>query len=237
MIGVRVDPVEWCNYGDGVKRSFATPESAGKIVAKKAKGVDNYAAPHNINPVVRSYFGKFATHHLSTFDPLRQEPFASERSIDRLSEFLDSSPPEHIIMPYICGLIGTGVGAQFMGYMETYSKIPSIEQIAKDPKNVPMPQNDVGLLTAVTGACAAYCKALKPEALLKKKRVYDVADMCAPAEDVSNIFIWCADLPPEYALYLAKELWDVRPDILDLAGYVDVFRKKHWAIANRAVGR
>ena len=143
MIGMIPSPDSWSSWAKGVANRLQDEEcvkSIAKVVSPLREDTSEfYAGPGSISPIVLSYFTKLCREHFSTFDPARQAPFCSARSITRLSEFLSSSPPEHIILPYACGLIGSAVGTQFVDYMRIWKEVPDFDRVIEDA-NFPLPR-------------------------------------------------------------------------------------------------
>ncbi len=227
MIGVAPSPDSWSKYMTGVSNEIEDKQTINKIT-KRVTSPEFYAGPGCTSPIVLSYFTKFRRAQFSTFDPTKQSPFASARSITRLSEFIDSSPPDDIVAPYICGLVGNAVGLEFIGYMNTYASVPDFEEVAADYKKFPVPaQNNPALQCAISSAAIDWCTLRKQAEVGKNK--YEEKYYTTPAKKVDAIISWMTKFPAEYAAYFMDSVSDLRPGTMEYNAYMKEFRPKHFA--------
>lgn len=86
-------------------------------------------------------FMQFRKPLLSTFDPGKPDKaFATPRSWKKaLNYYADTKMPDHIKQAAMAGAIGEGPAAEFWGFVDVWGKMPSMQEIEKNPEKVAVP--------------------------------------------------------------------------------------------------
>ena len=108
-------------------------------------------------------FLSFRRNYLMNFDAADEDlAFATPRSWEMVSNLLNEvSDDADEIYPLLCGLVGSGVMAEFMTWTRIYEKLPDISDIFAG-KQPPIPDN-IDALYALTSAMTAYAREHKED--------------------------------------------------------------------------
>ncbi len=117
----------------------------------------DWASANKLNHKVIAYLGS-RPEYLHDFDPDHNDKtFACPRTWEFVSKIVESSSrPLTEMVPLISGIIGEAVAREFIIYSETYTKLPTMAEIIKDPTNAKLDRNEPGLLFAVSHMIAAH---------------------------------------------------------------------------------
>lgn len=98
-------------------------------------------------------FLRFRPKLLHDFDPRSSsKAFASPRSWEFLSRIMDSNPDVSLLHDLAQGTVGIGAAAEFMGFLEIWRELPSVEEILSAP--------DIAYIPSEPAALYALCEAL-----------------------------------------------------------------------------
>lgn len=118
-----------------------------------------YALKNDFDPRVISYI-KMNGENLNNFNPENQleDTFSSPRTWEFASKILktiysktNSFDVPNEYRPLLVGTLGESVGCSFMGYLEVYNRIPTFEEIMRDPQNTKIPHEKELLYALVIG--------------------------------------------------------------------------------------
>lgn len=90
---------------------------------------------NGIHPFVMGYLKAFPK-HLWSDEGAESETFACPRQWAQVSKFCNSNP--RIRQRLVRGLVGRGIAGQFEAAIKTF-KLPSLEDVIKDPRRCPIP--------------------------------------------------------------------------------------------------
>jgi hypothetical protein len=108
----------------------------------------NWAASNKVHPHVIAYT-KFSPDALMTFDPAKsQDPYATYRSWEYVSNVLKTNPQERFIRECVAGLVGKGVATTFMAFRDTCANLPDPQQALNHPHSFVAP-SDPGVMNAI----------------------------------------------------------------------------------------
>jgi len=108
----------------------------------------NWAASNKVHPHVIAYT-KFSPDALMTFDPAKsQDPYATYRSWEYVSNVLKTNPEERFIRECVAGLVGQGVATTFMAFRDTCANLPDPKLALAQPHSF-VPPVDPGVMNAV----------------------------------------------------------------------------------------
>jgi hypothetical protein len=102
-------------------------------------------------------FIKFRQNLLHVFDAqARALAFPTPRAWEFVSNLLKTGKLSPEILPaMINGSVGEGAGAEFVGFLRVFEKMPDIDGILLNPKTAPLPTDSPATLYAVTSALSA----------------------------------------------------------------------------------
>ncbi|MCR5814767.1 MAG: MoxR family ATPase [Desulfovibrio sp.] len=90
---------------------------------------------------------------LHDFDPTsRAKAFASPRSWEFVARILDAGPRQDALEEVLAGTVGPGAAAEFLGFLNVWRELPTVEEILRSPKSAVIPEEPA--------ACYAICEAL-----------------------------------------------------------------------------
>lgn len=132
-------------------------------------------------------FIRFRPDLLNTFEEhvkkkLDGEAFATPRTWSVASDLVDAQPQFDVLMAMLNGTVGKGPAAEFVGFMQVWQKMPSIDGILIDPQGAPVP-DDSATMYAVTAA---------------------LANRAVP-DNMDAITTYAGRLPPEFAVLTMKD--------------------------------
>jgi hypothetical protein len=105
-------------------------------------------------------FLKFRPALISTFDPSKPDKaFATPRTWYKAAKYYASNMPEGCKQAAIAGAIGTGVAAEFMGYVDIWQNMPDLDTLIASPDTALVPENDVGMSYAIAVGLSGKMKA------------------------------------------------------------------------------
>lgn len=110
-------------------------------------------------PVELVAFIRFRPDLLNTFEDhvknkREGEAFATPRTWAIAADLVKEQPPLDVLMDMLNGTVGKGPAAEFVGFMQVWSKMPSIDGILIDPQGAPVP-DDAATMFAVSAALAS----------------------------------------------------------------------------------
>ncbi len=94
--------------------------------------------------------------YLSTFDPKNpQKVFATPRTWVKAFKYYNAGRSEDIVRAAMSGVVGEGPATEFWGFVDIWGKLPSMEDIKKNPMKIKLP-DELSLVyataVAVSGA-------------------------------------------------------------------------------------
>ncbi len=94
---------------------------------------------------------QFMPNHLHVFDPNKtDENFACPRTWAMTLNYIsDLETPDIVDNAVIAGLLGSGIAAEFVAFMELFRDLVPIEDILKDPKGVSIPHRHDKMYAAI----------------------------------------------------------------------------------------
>lgn len=95
-----------------------------------------YANKRGLHRWVRAFIGKNPA-YLHKFE-VGVNAFPSPRSWERVSELLKMNLIPHILTECLYGQIGEGMASQFLAFIKVEDRMPTAEQVIKDPDSVPV---------------------------------------------------------------------------------------------------
>lgn len=105
-----------------------------------------WAFDAGIDPIITAYV-RFNPASLLDFDPTKwdgESNFASPRSWETLHRQMQTPSfktlPRDLRRALITGTVGNATGNEFVGYLEVYEDLPSIESVLMDPMKAPLPK-------------------------------------------------------------------------------------------------
>lgn len=127
----------------------------------------NWANANGINHKVISFIN-FKPQLLYNFDPNHSDKtFASPRTWEFASKLYtqvgDDSP---LLKPLIAGAVGEGAATEFIAYTKVYAKLPTIQQVIKNPTGLDVP-HELSVKYAMSGMLAHNLNAENADAILK----------------------------------------------------------------------
>ncbi len=113
-----------------------------------------WAVNAGIRPEVRAFL-QFRPKLLHDFDPRSaSKAFASPRSWSFVSSILEAAPEKDVEYDLFRGAVGDGAAAEFMGFLQVWRELPSVDGVLADPAGAPVP-GDPAALYAVSEALAS----------------------------------------------------------------------------------
>lgn len=165
-----------------------------------------WALTNKIEPMIIA-FGRFRPDALHTFDPKNsQEPFATYRTWEMVSNFLKNNSHEEILYEGLTGLIGVGPTTEFVAFKRLYLDLPDPQQVLLNPDTAYIP-SDPATLYALTTALAT---------IVSK----DTTD---------NLMKLAARLPTEYAVMMVKTAHKICPEVRKAKSF------QSWALNNKDI--
>jgi hypothetical protein len=131
-----------------------------------AKDWHQWALNHGIHHFITSFI-RFKPSMLNTFDSTKNElSFATPRSWEKLSKvLLGVSEPRW--RGVFSGSVGEGVANEFLGFLECYQEIPTVEQIIANPNKAKVPTK-LSARFAITGSLASHINCQKDRNKIKE---------------------------------------------------------------------
>lgn len=128
-------------------------------------------------------FLRFRPALLHDFDPLSaHKAFASPRSWEFLSRILTAGPDPEVEYELFQGAVGPGAAAEFMGFLQIWRELPTVESILSDPASAKVPDEPAAMY--------AICEAL--------------AQRAEPLT-IDAITVYAARLPAEFGVLLMRD--------------------------------
>ena len=179
----------------------------------------NYAVSKGFNHQIIGYLN-FQPANLYSFDPAKtgsDVAFATPRSWEMVSRHLERGYTQDEIVPILVGCVGERVSTDFMAFQKYYMKLPNFVDIMDGKEEYKVPQNDMGLMFAVSSSLIA-CLMTNAD---NKKRVENLKKVMVqmpddflvliyksmkPNESVSaKIFVQTMDIFKKIVKYIQKE--------------------------------
>lgn len=132
-----------------IELDYDTPESRDDW--------DKWAGENGVDLKVRGYL-KYKPQHMHMYTE-GANAWPSRRTWTYASKLLNLMP-ESLIQPTIMGCVGEGCGAEFMGFINLWGKLPDIDECLRDPEraSVPKGQGEEALCYAMACAVAGRAK-------------------------------------------------------------------------------
>lgn len=173
---------------------------------------NTWAIEAGIAPDIRSFLN-FKPALLSQFNPNSDEPaFSTPRSWKFASDLI-ANIPEGMHLQVLSGTVGAGCAAEYVAFRDVYMRIPTLEQIVKDPQKVSVnndPATNFALVGALTDACGR-----RP----KNKEV------------LNAVVEFICRLPAAFATVFFRDVSLVAPITMNLPGSREWVRKHRGTIA------
>lgn len=113
-----------------------------------------WALTHDIDIRVVAFI-KWRSMLLHQFEPQAKVlAFPSPRSWAFVSNLLSAKTDRALLTDFVRGSVGDGAASEFMGFLNVFDKLPSIDAILLNPKTVPIP-SDMAVLYAVVTTLSA----------------------------------------------------------------------------------
>jgi hypothetical protein len=131
-----------------VRLHMTTTDSDGFIKWAEKNGIDHR---------IISYIRQFGADVLNTFNPdeYTSGTFACNRTWELASRVIKGRKITPITEALLAGAIGPGPASNFIGYLEVYLTLPSINDVMADPDNAEIP-TDFSAQLALTGCCVSW---------------------------------------------------------------------------------
>jgi hypothetical protein len=166
----------------------------------------SWALANSIEPEIVA-FGHFKPECVYNFDPKdSQNPYATYRSWEFVSEILKAKPPRELIAELVAGVVGKGVAAEFLAYRRMYRDLPDPKEILAAPTVAAVP-TDSGTLYAISTALAS---------IIDK-------------DNAANYFTYIDRLPTEFGVMSVKSARSTFPAIVKTKSF------GAWAKTNSSV--
>ena len=115
-----------------------------------------WAQAAGVRVEVRAFL-RFRPKLLHAFDPLsRETAFPSPRSWEFLSRILEQGPDRGVEYDLFKGTVGQAAAAEFVGFLQVWRELPSVEEVLASPSTVAVPTEAAALY--------AMCEALATRA-------------------------------------------------------------------------
>jgi hypothetical protein len=110
-----------------------------------------WGAAHGIRPEVIAYI-QFRPAMLHAYDPKATEKaFPCPRTWHFVSDILDGRPADRREHALYAGTVGRGAADEFVGFLQMYRSLPSLDAIIRDPQNAAVPKaTELSVTSAVT---------------------------------------------------------------------------------------
>lgn len=143
--------------------SAITSRTANYELVEDHKEWVEWAAGAGVDHRITSYisFKPTVFHTLNPDAP--EQPYACARTWHMVSKCVVGSPITRTEVPLMSSLLGEGIANEFLEFCNIYADLPSIAQIAKAPKSIPL-SDRIDIQWALMGSiCASVTeKTLKP---------------------------------------------------------------------------
>lgn len=162
------------------------------------EGWQRWAMAHGVHPVVRGFIDMRPAHLMPEFDAQRvqaERTSCNPRSWNAVSEIIRhvrSSVRDEMI----CGTIGSGVGAELIGYMRIAAEVPHPDEILASPESMPIPREP----SALFAVCAALSDRAKG----------------MTAKQLPALMAYMVRLPVEFGALLMIDTLSVQPTALTI---------------------
>ena len=102
----------------------------------------DWAFGNGIAPEIVAFFKQPVNHGLlHNYDPKSPTPIVSTpRTVEKMNAIYLSDMPDDLKMIAMKATVGTGVVAQFMGFLTVWKRVPSIKKIMADPMGIELPE-------------------------------------------------------------------------------------------------
>lgn len=152
--------------------------------------IDDFAIPKNLDWTIIAFL-RFKRHAFQQ-DPPVDGPGACGRTWERVDDAIKAGLPgimdkrtetEKLFKAAVCGMVGSGIGSEYMAYRQIASKLPDMTEVAygRDPW---LPdKTDPGLVSAVIASLESiYRQAAKKDKSLIEDTIYKFADYLSEEE-------------------------------------------------------
>lgn len=156
----------------------------------------------NDMPVELVAFIRFRPDLLNTFEEhckkkLEGEAYATPRSWHMAANLVATKPPFDVMMDMLNGTVGKGPAAEFVGFMQVWHKMPSIDGILIDPQGAQVP-DDAATMFAVSAALASR----------------------AVPDNMDAITSYISRVPPEFSVLTIKDTQRRNPQCMMTKAFV-----------------
>lgn len=133
-------------------RALANRFAHIEVEANPDVWVRDYASTH-CHPMLSAFirFRKELIHNMDVDGGGDERMFPTPRAWAQVSKFVDS--PDSVRYPLVRGLVGEAAAAEFEGFYKTWRELPDLDEIIKNPKRTPVPE-EPSALYAVSAALA-----------------------------------------------------------------------------------
>lgn len=148
-------------------------------------------------------FIKFRPQLLNAFEATRELTNSpSPRTVAAVGEWVKCGVTS---LPVLAGAAGQAFAAEFIGFLQIYRQLPSIEDILRNPATAPVPANPAALYAVA----AALTRRLEPAT-------------------AAAVFTYASRMPPEFEVCLVRDAVRIKPETTSLKEYTV------WALRNAA---
>lgn len=166
----------------------------------------SWALAHGVRTEVIAFI-RYRPELLHDFDPSATEhAFASPRSWEFVSDFLEAGPAREIENAVYAGTVGEGPAAEFTGFLRIYRNLPDPAMILMSPGNAPVPE-DPATLYATCGSLA----------------------WMATEDNFDRVTEYAARMPAEFGVLMVRDSARFAPEVQSTRPFLD------WAARNRDV--
>jgi hypothetical protein len=175
-----------------------------------SKDFDKWARSNGIRPEIIAFI-RWKNGMLYNFDPKKDEnAFATPRSWEFLSKLMMQGIPKEIEYSMVANTVGESAAAEFIGFINIFSKLPNIDECLKQPNMAKMPDDSM-IAYALSAALAdRVSEGTMPGLVAYAKRV---------GESLSR----------EFDVLFITDAVDRKPDLKNTKAYVD------WSIRNKDI--
>ncbi|MBQ9537243.1 MAG: AAA family ATPase [Desulfovibrionaceae bacterium] len=165
-----------------------------------------WAKTRAIRPEIMAFL-RYRPKLLHDFDPAaNSKAFASPRSWEFLSRIMDQEPPESVAEDLYRGTIGVGAGSEFIGFLQIWRELPTVQEIIDTPKTAIVPNEPAALY--------AICEALA---------------LAANADTLTALVSYANRLPAEFGVLLLRDCVLRDKKLVEHPAFIS------WAQANASV--
>lgn len=164
-----------------------------------------WAIASNVSAEVRAFLN-YRPKKLYEFDANSGErAFPCPRTWEFVSKILPHTP-SHLLMGLLSGTVGRATAAEFVGFLQIYRELPSLDPILNDPANAPVPR-EPAILYALSGAVS--------------ERMRNATE-----REMGNVMAYAMRLPDEFSVLMGLDSAAANQRIMQVKA-ADPWMKKH----------